>query len=238
MGFLAKKIEEQKQSKDAAAAKIKERLEFLQCAAKNKIENFEAEMQVEFQRAKETAESWSIVGRPFEFLAQYRVDVKEGISKEIEDALDGLFQFDKRSLKSALSVLVKNALKEVVITASVGESYMKHFFIVPYNNAIIRTDIRVWRYNFSNQAVIGNIENAFCFITSKAVIDHKRLTADELIYFVTEGLNGASLEQVGEYIGELKKIWSMLEKPGYTTPDKFTSGALPLQAAPTGWERV
>lgn len=212
MGFLNEFMNEQQQKRDAQFDIILERLSFLKAAAQQQIQFFKSSMETEFYKAQENKQHYSIIGRPFEFLAQYRINVRAGVNKQVEEAISGLFYFDKTNLISALQTMVVNSLNEIFITSSVGESQEEKFYIVPYNNAILRVDIRVWKYSFTNTGLFGNVENVFCFIVSKSILNLDLLSADELLYFVTQSLQGAPLEVVSDYIETLNKVRDAISK--------------------------
>lgn len=192
-------------------AEIKEMLEIMGKAARLKIENYKKEMETKFYEEAEKKERFSIIGRPIQYAAQYRVDARSGLSEEIEEAIKGLFHFDRHSLCGALQTMVIAALSDIFGTVQAGEQELEEFFIVPYFNAILRVDIRAWRYNFSAQGVVGTVQNAFSYIVSKSIINYDLLTEGELVYFVTEGLRDAPLSVVKDYIKELKEIWALVK---------------------------
>ena len=59
--------------------------------------------------------------------------------------------------------------------APVGESNDHKYFVVIHNNCLIRLDVAIWRYNFSNANVIFNVDNAFCYLFCMSVVDHTKV---------------------------------------------------------------
>ncbi len=212
MGFLTDFINQQDSRRGESEAQIKERLSLLKQTAEFKINNLKKQMETEFYENQQSRASFSIIGRPIEFLAQYRVNIREGINDEIEHAISDLFKFNKQSLVQALKIMVVGALKEAFITTKIGEENYEKYYIVPYNNTIVRLDFRGWKYSFSNIGVIGTVENAFCYIVSKSIINFNLLTEEEIIYFLTEALGGAPMDVVKNYIQDVVDIYNFVSK--------------------------
>ena len=214
--------EKQKEKHEGESALVLERLELLRKCCQERIHSYKIEMEQQKLEDQEKEVSYSIVGRPISYISQYHINIHDGINQEIEDAIGDLFSFKTESLKQALSVMVKSTLKELIVSATVGEDAAEAFYIVPYNNAIVRVDFRAWKYNFVSQGVIGDTRNAFCYIASKSIIDYHKLTSSELIYFVSDQLSTAlgheaNLEMVKEYIQKLQTIWDLVENKSVKT---------------------
>lgn len=213
---IDKWTKEQKEKHDAESALIIERLNLLVHCCKERINGYKIEMEKQFLEDQKKENSYSIVGRPISYISRYHVNIHDGISTEIEKAIEDLFSFKTENLKKALSVMVSSTLKELIISGTAGEDATEAFYIVPYNNAIVRVDFRAWKYNFVSEGVIGDTRNAFCYIASKSIIDYHKLTSSELIYFVSDQLSTAigkeaELELVKQYIQKLQSIWSLVE---------------------------
>lgn len=237
MGRLDEKIQEQEKKKEVAAAKLKERMELLKNMCTSKINLFKTNLEVEFYNAQQSHKSFSIIGRPILYGSQYRVNVSTGIAKEVEDAINDLFSFTAQGIVKALATMVISSIKEVITSGAGFEEECQNFYIVPENNAIVRVDLLCWRYNVKVTGLIGDVENAFCFLVCKSVVDHKNLTGDELIYFVTQALNGAGIKEVAEYIRELKKIWAEVEnKSPELILKEYQTTALGHYQRSEGWE--
>ncbi len=212
MGVLNDIIKEQQAKTEAESAIVVERLALLKKTAETKIATFKSSMETKFYEEQAKEEPYSIQGRPVSFSAQYRVNAESGIKPQIEQAIDDLFAFDKKKVVNALKFLVMGALKEIIGSTTVGEESTEQFFIIPYNNVVVRLDLRVWKYTFSSGGIMGVVENAFCFIVSKSILSFKKLTPEELIFFVTEALSGAPIDVVADYIEELQAVLDRIGK--------------------------
>lgn len=92
-----------------------------------------------------------------------------------------------------------------------GEHEEKMFFIYPENFAIVRVDVKCYKYCFSSSGIIANTENVFCYTMAKSIVDHTKVTIDELLYMVTEMIGADKLEEVKAFVKELKEVWNILE---------------------------
>ena len=71
MGFLTDFINQQDSRRGESESQIKERLSLLKQTAEFKIHNLKKQMETEFYENQQSRASFSIIGRPIEFLAQY-----------------------------------------------------------------------------------------------------------------------------------------------------------------------
>ena len=92
-----------------------------------------------------------------------------------------------------------------------GEHEEKMFFVYPENFAIVRVDVKCYKYCFSSSGVIAKSENVFCYTMAKSIVDHTKLTIDELLYMVVEMIGAEKIDEVEAFIKQLKSIWKMLE---------------------------
>lgn len=89
------------------------------------------------------------------------------------------------------------------------------FFIYPENNAIVRVDVKAYKYKFSSKGIIAECENVFCYTMSKSIVDHKKLKKDEIVYFITKMCkkenSEVKLEDVMSFMRELVNVWNILD---------------------------
>ena len=95
------------------------------------------------------------------------------------------------------------------------------FFVYPENFAIVRVDVKCYKYCFSSTGIIANTENVFCYTMAKSIVDHTKITIDELLYMVTEMIGADKIEEVEAFVNQLKKVWSLLENK--TTNEVMTT---------------
>lgn len=56
---------------------------------------------------------------------------------------------------------------------------------------------------------------------AKSIVDHTKITIDELLYMVTEMIGADKIEEVEAFVNQLKKVWSLLENK--TTNEVMTT---------------
>jgi hypothetical protein len=184
---------------------IKERLQLLLVTARGKLLSFELELNDMF-RNPAAMEGVQIIGhRAFEQYKIYSVNIKENPSEAIGEVLDKFFQGTEKGIKDGIIGLISIALDTVLGNRIIGEVEQSMFFIIPDKLNLIRVDVKVWRYNFSSASIIDTVENAFCYIFTKSIIDHRDLTPDELIYFISR-ISGGDFQRALELIDDLKVL--------------------------------
>lgn len=214
MAKIANKINELT-GNDEATQKAKEQFSFLQKMALAKSAEFKAQLKEEFTNGGN--EKCEIVGnRAINYYAAQHVDIKVGCDDAIKEAIDSFFK-GKSGVKEGFQKLVTCAISTLIGNSSIGEYQEDMFFIYPENNAIVRVDVRAYKYTFSQAGLIANCENIFCYTMAKSIVDHTKLTKDELLYFVTQMLQGengqsVSISEVMDFVKELIEIWNLLDK--------------------------
>ena len=54
------------------------------------------------------------------------------------------------------------ALETLINTSSIREDQEDMFFIYPENNAVVRLDVKAYKYTFTKKGIIADCENIFC----------------------------------------------------------------------------
>lgn len=220
MADLIKKITEDKD------AKTKQQLELLKSAARAKLSGFELVLKEQF-RNPDAEKKVAVVGNRAVFWnQQYRINTSSGVSDAINGMIDQFFTGTDQSLKAGFQNMVKIGLQSLLGNAQAGELQDEKFFIVPEYNAFVRVDVKMWRYNFTSTGIISDIEDAFCFVFCKSIVDHSTLSIDELIYFVSQ-MFGTSLNlpETKKYLTEIEELWDLLssKSPQKTLDDYVTT---------------
>lgn len=196
MGSLVKAIRDTVGVDDQKA--IKERMELLLVAAKAKIRGYKDEINENFMNPAQV-EKTQIPGiRAIRFIEQYHVASKSSFNQQVGDhltqAIDSFFSIGgkdtdtKQAVQGGVKALISTALDGFIGGTEAGESEEKIYVVVPENNAFIRADICIWKYHMTDNALSSNSDTAVAYILCKSVIDHTKLTIDELIYFVSDTL--------------------------------------------------
>ncbi|KAG8739113.1 hypothetical protein FRC10_006132, partial [Ceratobasidium sp. 414] len=154
--------------------------------------------------------------RAIRWVREYTVGVSEKPAENIENAVDSFFgiasattgQERKDKIVEGFKSVVKTTLDAFMGNAQAGEHEEEKFFIFVQHNAIIRIDVRLWRYNFSSKSVMAEESNVLCYIICSSVVDRSVLTFDEMIYLLSEH---AGDENVEAYIDTLARVWKKME---------------------------
>ncbi|KAJ2935568.1 hypothetical protein H1R20_g1526, partial [Candolleomyces eurysporus] len=205
-----------------AKARLLEQLAFLVKSANSKLDKYQGELEDMFQDP-ESVQKKMIPGlRAMRWERGYRVNVdnktSEGGLSEVVDSFFGLVQdgvtpTDKDTKNKAIingfKKIVSGALTAILGNNHAGEQEEQKFFIFMEHNAIIRIDVKIWRYNFSGKGVMANAENVFCYIFCTSVVDSAKLQRDELVYLLSEY---AGDEDVNAYVDQLLQVWTSINK--------------------------
>ncbi|MDC6267020.1 hypothetical protein [Lysinibacillus fusiformis] len=96
-----------------------------------------------------------------------------------------MFFKGKERVIEGFKSIVETAFDTLIGNSSMGE-YEEKMFVYPENFAIVRVDVKFYKYTFSSKGIIAETEKIFCYTMAKSIVDHKKLSVDELLYFVTE----------------------------------------------------
>lgn len=196
MGSLVQAIREA--SGVATGDQIKQRLELMLVAAKAKIRGYRDEINESFMNPA-MVDKIEIPGiRAIRFIEQYHVASSSSFSTQVAGhmsaainsffSIGGKDQDNKEAVRSGVQSLISGALDAFIGSTEAGESEEKIYVVVPENNAFIRADICVWKYHMSDQSMADNQDTAVAYVLCKSVIDHTKITLDELIYLASETL--------------------------------------------------
>jgi len=178
---------------------IKEKLELLLVAAKAKIRGYRDEINEQFMNPA-LIDKIQIPGiRAIRYIEQYHVASKSGFNEQVAghltQAIDSFFsiggkdQDTKQAVQGGVKALISTALDGFIGGTEAGESEEKIYIVVPENNAFVRADICVWKYHMSDNSLTSNKDTAVAYVLCESVIDHTKITIDELIYLVSDALS-------------------------------------------------
>jgi hypothetical protein len=184
---------------DEDAKERTERLEMLLKLARAKIETYKDKINMNFSNPG-TIDKIQIPGnRAMRYIEQYHVVTKEGLNEKVADhldaAIDAFFSIGsdnvdtKKAVQGGVKSLISTALSGFIGSTEAGESEEIIYIVVPENNAFVRADIACWKYHFEQHKFIDQADTAIAYILCKSVIDHTKITLDELIYLATEAMS-------------------------------------------------
>lgn len=192
-----------------AEAKAREQLQFLQNAATSKLKLYKSELDNMFLNPEAVGKVQIVGNRAMRYYEEYRVDVSEGASSKISDVVNNFFKGSSDTVKQGFATLIELSLQSILGNTSAGEQEVQSFYVIIENNAFVRVDAKYWRYNFSQDGIIGNHKNAFCYMFCKSIVDYKKLTLGELVYLISEAAQG---KDIHGFIEEIKKVWKEVEQ--------------------------
>lgn len=158
-----------------------------------------------------------IVGdRAVKWVASQHINLSRELDKHISEAIDSFFE-GKSGIKDGFKNLIKAALNAVSNDTSIGEDQQEMFYIYPENFAIVRVDAKIYKYAFEQKGIITDCQNVFCYTLVKSIVDHTKLSKDELLYFITKMIKGNSskdvnLTDIKPFVTELISVWNLLDE--------------------------
>lgn len=226
MGALAKFIGMQDD------AEIKERMEFLHVTAKAKLSQYKEKLNENFINPESIAKAQIPGERSIRYYEQYHVASSQTVSKDMKDhidqVLDAFFSIGdsggstKKAVKSGIKSLISMGFDAFIGSTQAGESESIQYYVIPENNAFVRVDIACWKYNFKDKKFLEQHDMAVAYIFCKSVVDHKKLSLDELIYLVTESM----IER-----GEIDPQFVLLAEKGFNPIEPVAPKAEPTKKA-------
>lgn len=177
---------------------IKQRLDLLLVAAKAKVRGYRDEINEQFMNPG-MIDKIQVPGiRAIRFIEQYHVASKSSFNQQVSDhlgqAIDAFFSIGgkdadtKKAIQGGVKSLISAGLDGFIGSTEAGETEEKIYVIVPENNAFVRADICLWKYHMSDNALSANTDTAVAYVLCKSVVDHTKITLDELIYLVSDSL--------------------------------------------------
>lgn len=190
-------------------AKSKEQLDFLVKAANGQLELFRSKFLEKFNNP-DAFKSEILPVKMFEFMEEYRVDISEGSSSEVDQIVDSFFKGTGSGLKEGFKKIIKLGFNSILGDSNIGESKIHKWYITAEYGEIIRVDLMSWKYNFSSDQIISKISNAYCFTLTKSFIDNNSLRKSQLRYFIAQSLGLTDLDELMKN-EDLKKYVSYLQ---------------------------
>lgn len=196
---------------DTEAEKVRERLELLKNSA-------EAHLKIALQELKD-----SLRGQGDGIEALYivpdslvradmglHVAAKESMDDGLKSAVDLFFGGSKPEVKDGFRLVVQSALGALFADTTSGEQTKKLYFVTMESNAFVRVDVFVWKYYFGQKGLCDDVQQAFCYAFTKSIIDHTKVSADTMVYLISQHV-GDDLEKVEAFVTEIRKLYGALK---------------------------
>ena len=189
-------------------AKEKEQLQFLRSAIATQLHLYKEQLKDMLCDAEAVGKVQILGGHPLRYHEESLVDITDDTDDKIYEVIGDFFPGASDVTKDAFKVAIDQNLKGIVEDEAVGGRTVRAFYVIPENGAIVRIDAIYWKYGFSEPGVIGDHKNAFCCLFAKSIVDHTKISLDELIGLVSEQSGGADVKEV---IDEVKEIWEKVQ---------------------------
>lgn len=178
--------------------------------ANSKLDYLENKMKEMF-RNKELEAQVQIVGdRMGAFTREYRVNYSDGdISKAVEELISQIMDIGTDKAATIISKAIKNSLSAMFTSVSVSEEEKQLFVVLLEGAAMVRYDIWVWKSCEQDQSLFSHVESVVAISYARSVVDHTKLTEDELNDGINRSLGGASLKEIIEYKKELLELFKL-----------------------------
>ncbi|KAG8775469.1 hypothetical protein FRC12_001474 [Ceratobasidium sp. 428] len=194
---------------------LEEQLKFLVNSANDRLDKYQAELEHGFSD-KTDVERRSVPGkRALRWVREYTLGVDSKAAEGISKAVNSFFNVGEKDNNDArhdvltgFKSIVETGLNAFLGNDHAGEHEEKKFFVFVQHNAIIRIDIKLWRYNFSGTGVMAESENVLCYIFCTSVVDRAALTLDELTFLLSEH---AGDDKVEVYVDKLVSVWNKMK---------------------------
>jgi len=177
MGQSASQIRNAAESEDEKVkAELEERLSFLHKAALNHLEVKKHEIMSGSENNLKIHG-----GTDVEEHMKIRLNASSDES-QLTDAIGDIFSGD---VLDGLKKVVVAATESILGNGAVGEVEEQDYEIVWYNNALVRIDFYLWRYNFSSKGVIQDVENVLAYYAVKRVLDWDKVDPQVVTYCIS-----------------------------------------------------
>jgi hypothetical protein len=230
-------IVENASKQDAAAAYVLEQLSFLVNAANSKLDKYQSDLNEMWLDSNGTTAKKMVPGRrALRWERGYRVGVSQRDNlflpatteagptvppgpprpPRFDETLGEIVELYFRAGvtgKNGDTVIagfkkhVLSSLHFILSNTNAGEQEDQRFFVFVQHNAIIRIDVKVWRYNFNSNKVMANAQDVLAYLFCVSVVNHMDLSVDELTYLLSEHAGDADVK---EYVDYLLSVWKKI----------------------------
>ena len=177
MGNPVSKIRDEINSADAEKEKKQERLNVLEKMVKSHLAIAKREMQAG-ERNDEEIHAGTIV----EYSEQVSLSMTTKASPTLEA---GINEFFGGNLEAGFQNFIKAGVETILGNSSIGQHEGSNMFIIWLDNALIRLDGYYYRWNFTSNEVIQDVEGASGVIMMRRVIDLTKTDPQVLIWTIT-----------------------------------------------------
>lgn len=197
------RITGQSEARERAKKEVTELVE----KANLKLETMENKLREKF-RNKELESQMEIVGnRMGAFSREYRVNYADGdVSKAVSEIVDEIMNIGTDSAKKIISRTITNALKAMFTSVVASEEEKLMFVVMLEGVALVRYDINIWKSAQSDSALFKHCQSVVAITYARSVVDHTKITDDELNDAINSFLGNASVDEIIAYKKKLIEL--------------------------------
>ena len=209
MGNPISSLREQVNQAEAEKVKQQERLNVLEKMVENHLESAKTSI-VNGERGDQEIHTGTIV----EFNKQVNIKLSSKPSDDLEDAINNFFG---GNISGGFKDLVKVAVQAVLGNSSMGEHQVTNMFIQWSDNAVIRMDSYCYRWNFSSNEVIKDVEGAVGVIIMSRIVDLTKTDVQVLTWAISrQARHLGNPDQAGQMIDDavsvIEKVATLQQK--------------------------
>lgn len=199
---LSEQPEAREQAKKEAALLVEQanmKLDILENQLKDLFRNRELEGQIQ------------IVGdRMGAFAREYRVNYEDGnISDAVSSLVNQIMDIGSEKAQQIISKAITNALNALFTNVVISEEEKRLFVIVLEGVALVRYDIYVWRKSESDSGLFKHAESVVAITYARSVVDHTKVSDDELNDAIYRSLGTVSVNDIIEYKKSLIELFKL-----------------------------
>src|SRR6266516_956957 len=79
-------------------------------------------------------------------------------------------QFFSGEFLDGFKSIIGGAVNSFIGDTSMGEKYRQDYHLVFEDNSLVRVDSLLYKYTFSSNDIVKNVQNAFCYMFYKSVV--------------------------------------------------------------------
>ena len=203
----------QEEARAEAEKEVKQLVEM----ANLKLDALESRLKDLF-RNKELEGQIQIVGdRMGAFAREYRVNYKGGeISDAVTSLVDQIMEIGSEKAQKIICKVITNALNAMFASVAMSEEEKRIFLVLLEGVALVRYDIYVWRKSEADSGMFKHAQSVVAITYARSVVDHTKVSEDELNDAISRSLGNPSVKEVIEYKKELIDLFNLKsgeEKP-------------------------
>ncbi|CAL8582355.1 hypothetical protein XPA_008022 [Xanthoria parietina] len=200
----------------AIEEKKKQDLEIMQRMVDAQLDKYEADLNTKFLSPDATAKTEVPGIRALRRTRSSTAITSENPADGITGAIESFFgaaggDDTKGQLLNGFKKTVTTALNVFLGNASAGQKDESKYFVYMHHNAIVRVDVKLWRWNFVGSGFSDTYKSVMGYIICLSVVDIAVLKTAEFVYLISE-YAGDSETEVAQYCEAMGKMYSSARK--------------------------